>query len=420
MLKSLPVAVRLASIAVALISVIALPARAQLMEGVAAIVNDEVITTYDLEQRARLRLLAAEGPLTPEFQQRVYMEALRTLINERIQLQEAREWEVEVDDEQVAAGIANLARSNNMSAESIVLDLAQRGINVATLEQQLRAAIAFDILVDGRFRSRVRVSDDQIDHEMQRMAANADKPSYHYAEILIPPLSQQETQQAIQIIGQQLNRGVRFSDLARQISAAPSRVTGGEVGIVRAGQVRIAEIEEALAGMEPGTIRPVQTREGVYVILLIDKRQGVELERLRLSQIFLPYGANTGEDRFEQAADQLNRVRRRIRSCDDVEEARERIEGAISPSLGLVSPSELFTDARLAVSDLRPGDTSEPVNLPTGAAIFTLCERLDMAPEMMPSREDVENDLLNQQLALYEQRYLRDLVDAATIETRAQ
>ncbi len=396
------------------------PSRSQMMEGVAAIVNDDVITTYDVEQRMRLLLASSNVQPTQELMQRIQAEAIRSLIDERLQLQEAAEYEIAVTDEDVAQELDNLAARNNASAAAIEQDLARRGVDIDTLEQQLRAELAWQILVNGRFRPLVRVSDNQIDQALERMATNADKPSYRIAEILIEPRSQSEAQQALQFIAQQLNQGVPFQQLAQQISRAPSAVDGGEVGWVRAGELRNEEIERALEGMNPGDIRPVETREGIYFMLLLDRRRGVELERLELNQIFVPYGANAGDGAFEQASQQLTRGTRRVRNCEDIQEAAERIDGAIFQDLGLLPPSDLNAELRDKVINLNVGQITEPISLPSGAAIVMLCSRQDMATDAMPSREDIENRLLDQQLALYSRRYLRSLLDQATIETRTQ
>lgn len=395
-------------------------ARAQLVEGVAAVVNDEVITTYDVEQRMRLLLASTNVRPTEDLLAQVQTQAVRSLIDEQVQLQAAAGFEIVISDAEVAQQLERIARMNNVSADAIARDLASRGVDLLTLEQQMRAEIAWDYLVNGRYRSQVRVSDNQIDLALERMAVNADKPSYRIAEILIEPRNQNEAQQAVQFISQQLSQGAPFQALAQQISSAPSAVDGGEVGWVRSGELRHEEIERTLSRMRAGEVQAVETRDGIYFILLLDKRSGVELQRLDLHQVLIPFGTERGPEVIDKYTTQLTRGLRRVRDCDDIDRAAEKIDGAIAQDLGLLAPSEIPNAVRAEVTALQAGERTAPLTLATGVAVWTLCGRQDIAADAMPSREDIENTLVDQQMALYSRRYLRSLLDQATIETRNQ
>ncbi len=400
-------------------------AQAQAMEGVAAIVNDEVITTYDLRQRVRLILTSSGVEPTPELLQRAQSQALRGLIDERVQLQEAAEFDIAVSPDEVNAAIDRLARQNNVTADAIQRDLAQVGVDVRTLEDQLRAEIAWRSLMNGLYGSRVRVSDDQISQALERMAASASKDQYRMAEILVEPritpqgedVSMQDVQYVYQILQQ--SQGRAFAELARRVSAAPSAVNGGDVGWVSAGDLRHEALERELAGMRPGAIsQPVQTREGIYIVLLIEKREGADLERVRLRQLLLSTTQAGGRDAQEEAARQLNDATRRMRACDDVARVKRSLPRVIASDLGLVTPRDLSPSIRAAVEALEPGQTSEAILVPAGAIALSLCERVDMTPESLPSRAEVENQLIDRQISLLSRRYLRDLIDTATIENR--
>lgn len=405
---------------VTMVCLAALPGRAQMVEGVVTIVNDEVITSYDVEQRMLLLLASANVQPTEELMAQVQAQAIRSLIEERVQLQEAAEWEITVSDEEVFGQLQGLAQRNNVSVDAIARDLATRGVGLATLEQQLRAELAWRILVNGRYRQQVRVSDNQIQLALEQMAANADKPSYRIAEILIEPRNPTEAEQALRAIGGALSQGVPFQAIARQVSTAPSAVDGGEVGWVRAGEMRHSEIDAELEGMRSGEVRAVETRDGIYFILLLDRRSGVELKRLELHQVLMPFGADRGPETAAAYSQDLERIMRRARGCDDIDRAASRMDGAISQGLGLLAPSDIPAQFREEVVALEPGESTPPLQLATGVAVWTLCSRQDMAADAMPSRDEIENQLIDQQMALYSRRYLQSLLDSATIETRSQ
>ncbi len=398
------------------------PVRAQTVDGVAAVVNDEVITTYDVLQRVRLILTSSGVQATPELIQRVQAQALRGLIDERIQLQEAAEYEIQVTPEEVAQALERLARQNNMTADVIARDLAQVGVSVETLEDQLRAEIAWQALMSGLYGSRVRVSDDQISQALERIATNAEKNRYLISEILIEPqltAGGDQTRQVIQFVYEQLQQtqGQGFPQLARQFSAAASAVNGGDVGWVRSGELRHSEIERELGRMRPGAISPpIETRDGYFIILLRDAQRGSELERVHLRQVLLPAGPSGGDEAAME--EKLQSALRRVRDCDDMERVTRQLPEAIVSDLGMVKPSDLAANVRDAVAAMEPGETTEPMVMRAGAVALTLCERQSMAAEALPSRAEIENQLRDQQLSLLSRRYLRNLLETATIETR--
>jgi len=175
---------RLAVLIVAL--VMAAPvARAQIVEGIAAVVNDEPITTLDVRDRMRLILFSAGIEPTEEILAQVLDQAMRGLIEESIQLQTAAEFELVVEEEEIDNALSNLAQSSGESLEALQRDLDAAGVPVDTLRRQVRAEIAWQILTSGRFRPRIRVSDQQIEVAMERLVASAQQQQFRMLEILV-------------------------------------------------------------------------------------------------------------------------------------------------------------------------------------------------------------------------------------------
>jgi len=399
----------------------AAPAAGQQVEGVAAIVNDEVISTYDVRQRMRLILATSGVRPDEELLLRIQQQALNSLIDERLQLQEANEFEVEVEQVEIDQAMADLARQNNVSATEIRASLQQAGVDARTLEDQMRAEIAWQIIVSGRYRQRVKVSNDQISQVIERLAESASKPQYLISEILLEPpvgASEAEFVAGVDAVMRQLAEGAPFPAIARQASSAASAADGGDVGWVRSGEIR-EELERALVNSETGQIvGPIPTSEGVYIIALREKRRATDPERVALKQILLPVDATLGEAAFADAEESLNRASRRVRGCDEVDEISDREPGILIADLGSVAPSDLAPSFRDALASLSPGEISAPVRVPTGVVLLALCSRDRTGGANLPSRDQIESRLLDQQLSQISRRYLRDLRRDATIETR--
>jgi peptidyl-prolyl cis-trans isomerase SurA len=246
-----------------------------LSESVAAIVNDEIISTYDLAQRMRL-LIATSGVQPnqenlPQFQR----QALISLIDEHLQLHELKRVEKQqkmsiiATDDEVRDEIAGMARDNNMSADQFLSVLKQQGIGQETLYQQVRAQMSWQRWIQGRYGSRLRIGEDQIKATDARLAAVASKPQYEVSEVLIDinraggaDAAKQGAQQLIT----QLQQGAPFPAVARQFSAAPTAASGGDAGWISPGEMP-PEVDAALDQLRPGQLSaPPPTTQGFNII----------------------------------------------------------------------------------------------------------------------------------------------------------
>lgn len=388
-------------------------------ESVAAVVNDTPISTFDVRQR--LRLLLATTGVQPDEQtmQRLQQQALRSLIDEQLQLQEAtgEPYNIEIPESEVDGAIARLAQQNNVDAERIYSDLREAGIDPETLRTQIRAELAWQTLVNGRYSNRIRVSDNQVDLARERIMNSLSKPRYLIAEILLPVESAQEEaevrQQAESMI-QQLMNGADFQALARQYSAAASAEAGGDAGWVLSGELD-PEVERVLQSMEPGRVSPpIRVPGGFYLVALRDKRSASVTQQVTLKSVTLPSDAAGG---YQQAAEALAAAAQGKTGCDAAEEIAAEVDGAFATDLGSLSSTSLQTDIRNDVNALEVGGITAPRETPTGAQIYVLCDR-QQAVEGLPSRQEIENQLMNQQQSMLSRRYLRDVRRSSTVDIR--
>ena len=180
-----------------------LPAAAQqFVERIAAVVNDEVISTSDIQARLRLDLLASGLDPSPQNQQQLMPGVLRTLINERIQLQEAGRFNIEIGAEDLAQALGNIAGQNGMSAAAMRDLLGRNGIPIATLEDRLRSEIAWTRLTQRRFAPAIDIGDEEVEEVIDRYRSNQGLPEYLLAEIFLSVDTPQDERQVRQQAGQ--------------------------------------------------------------------------------------------------------------------------------------------------------------------------------------------------------------------------
>lgn len=391
-------------------------ATAQTVEGIAAVVNDEPITTYDVRNRMRLIISSAGIEPTEEMLERIQEQAMRGLVEESLQLQEARQYEIEVDDAEVNASLSDQAARNGTTLEQIESELAASGISIDTLRRQVRAEIAWQIMVSGRYRSRVRVSDYQIETALARQAEAAAKPQYQLAEILVEvSLSEGGEDAAVQRIQglyQMMGQGIAFPNIAEQFSDAPSASNGGFLGWVNESSL-VPQVAEVLAQMSEGSVtNPIRVPGGFQILALISKREGQVVEQLDLTQITIPTSRVNDDNRAA-----LSRAAQAFNGCEGGTGAFDEIEGAIVTPLGSLNANALIPQIREAISGVEPGQATTPIESPVGLQTFLLCDRTLTGPGM-PTFDQVENQLINAQLSMLARRWLRDLRRDATVEIR--
>lgn len=381
--------------------------------GVAAIVNDDVISTYDVNQRAQLLLVGSGIEPSRETLDRARGQALRDLVDEHLQMQETKEKKVKVDPADVDRALADIARQNGTNVDALRSSLASAGISIQTLRSQIETDIAWKRLIGGRFGSRVRISKVQVDEALARITANAAKPQALVSEILIAAESDPDMEQAEQIgarLLQEIRNGAPFPAVARQFSAASSSAAGGDLGWLAQGELR-PELQAIVDQLEPGQVsRPIRGPGGVYILAVRDKRAGVDratVTRVALRQVKAP--------KEQRAA--LQRGLRRISGCDGLEPAMSGVNGASVVDLGEATEAELSDEVRGRVQTVQAGSASEIYETPDGLAALVVCAR-GSSGDGVPTRDEIENRLYDQELALLAQRYLRNLRRDSTIITR--
>ncbi|WP_377355215.1 peptidylprolyl isomerase [Phenylobacterium terrae] len=396
-------------------------------ESVAAVVNDDIVSTFDLAQRMRL-LIATSGVQPteqnlPQFQR----EALISLVDERLQFQELRKVEREqkidiiASDEEVDEELAQLARGNNMTPEQFKAMLSAQGVE-RSLREQLRAQISWMRWIRGRYGSRLRIGEDQIKAVQANIAASANKPSYQISEVFIDAARVGGMENAVNGANQlvtQMQQGAPFAAVARQFSAAPTAAAGGDAGWVAAGEMA-PELQTALDQMRPGQLsRPIQVKDGVYIIYLRDKRSGAAATLVRLKQAAVALPAEASQAQVAEATAKLEQVRAKAPTCDSLETVAATVPGVIAGDLGEAEPKDLSPAFRTAVETLADGQFSGPLRTQAGLHVVAVCgRRAGGAAAEQVSREQIENRLYGQQLTMISRRYMRDLRSSATIETR--
>lgn len=406
-------------------------------QGIAAVVNDEVVSVYDLEQRVALIVSSTGVDGTGEAGKRLREQVLRTLIDEKLQIQEAKKLEVIADPKEVEETLNGIAEQNNMNAEQLRETLEKGGISIDSLLMQIQAEIAWSDLVRKKFMARIAPGDEQVDEVLARMQANAGRPEYLLAEIFLSvesPDDDEEVRRGALRLVEQLQQGAPFNAVARQFSQAASAATGGDLGWVAEGQLS-TELDKALATITPGQIsQPLRAGGGYYILLLRDKRSasagglsGVEVDVRQIMFPFLDEQQNgkrisvpnpTPDNPVAAAA--IARAQTGLPAnvtCENFTEIVKEIGNGVLGDGGKMMLADVPHLFRETAGNIEIGVMSPPVLSPQGAHRIMVCRREEFESKL-PPRDVVEARLNQEALALRARRYLRDLRRDAVVEFR--
>ena len=402
------------------------PGEAQAGESVAAVINDEIVSTYDLRQRMLLLILESRVRPTQAQLPGIQRAALNTLIDERLQAQEIRRIEKErtvtilPNDEAVNTQFAELAERSNVTPEQLEGVLRSAGVDPLTLREQLRIRAGWERWVRGRYGSRMRVGDDQVQAMLKRVSEQASRPQYLVSEIFLEAArvgGQEEALSGARQLIAQIQQGAPFGAVARQFSAAPSAAADGDSGWLVADELPAA-LRPTIEQMRPGQIsEPIPVADGVYVVQLRQRTNGAATTLVNLKQAALRLAPEAPEAEVAAARARLQALRGQLNGCQDLEQRAGGATGVIAGDLGEVEVSELLPEFRTAAETLPAGQVSEPIRTSAGLHLVAVCGKR-AGGAATPTAEQVENRLFGQQLDLVSKRYMRDLRNSATIETR--
>ncbi|MAE50688.1 MAG: rotamase [Micavibrio sp.] len=249
-------------------------------ESIAVVVNEDAITMSDVKDRVTLIIRSSGMPDNENMRNQIRPSVIDALIEEQIKLQEAERLEVEVTQEQIEAGFAQLAQQNNAEADQFREMLTRAGININTMYRQIKSQIAWGGVIQASIRPKIVVTDADVEDALSRLRDNIGKTEYHVAEIFLAIDNPKEAND-IRALANKLSRDMQdgkvpFFRVAQQFSKSAGAAKGGDLGWIQQGQLD-QDLENAITGLDVnGISAPVKGMSGYHIFLLRDKREIIE------------------------------------------------------------------------------------------------------------------------------------------------
>jgi peptidyl-prolyl cis-trans isomerase SurA len=388
-----------------------------------AVVNGEIITGTDVEQRLALILAANEKKPSAEELQRLKLQVLRNLIDETLQIQESTANKIEIANAEVEQTYTRVAQQSfKQSVPSLNAYLVKIGSSPASLKRQILGELAWQRLLRRNVQPFINVSDEEVKEVLERMKAAKGTEEYRLAEIFLSatPESQAAVAENAKRIVAQLREGASFVAYARQYSEASTAAVGGDLGWVRPAQLP-AELAAASREIGPGQlVGPVEVRGGFSILYMIDKRQVLTADPrdalLSLKQVSIEFPPTISEADANKRAAEFAAAMKGAAGCGAVDDVAKQI-GAQVVANDQVKARDLPGPLMQTILDLQIGESSPPFGtIKEGVRVLMLCGRDDPKANDGPSFDELQTQLEDERVNKRAQMYLRDLRRDAIID----
>ena len=390
-----------------------------------AIVNDTVITGTDVDERVGLILAANPGaPVSPADRDRLKLQVLRQLIDETLQIQEAKAAEITITKPELDQSFVQVSRRFQQQPATFGAFLRASGSSERSLRRQIEGELAWQRYLRRRIEPLTNIGEQEVKAILTRLEESRGTEEFSLREIYLEANDATQAQvagQARQIIVD-LQKGQQpFSYFAQTYSKATTAGVGGDLGWVRAATLP-AELAQVAQGMQVGQIAgPVPIPGGFSILYLADKRQVLTADprdaRLNLKQMTLRGPANATREQTAARLAAFGKALQGIQGCGSV----ERVAAALGAE-GVDNDSVTIRDLPPQLADillqLQVGQSTPPFGTPEQLRGLVLCGRDDPRAGQLPSSEQVENQLQQQRVNLRAQQKLRDLRRDAVVEYR--
>lgn len=391
---------------------------------IAALVNDEVISRAEYDGRLSMMFFESGLPRNEHNEKILKTEALRALVDEKLQAQEALEKKIKVSDEDVTRGLEAIAGQNNMDIDGLTSLLKRGNVPINTMKNQVKANILWQQYLYQRASGDVVVSPEEVEERVSYLKENAGKPQYLTAviDLLIDkPEKEKDVKELADQLYAQIKKGTPFSMVARQFSQSAAAPNGGDMGWVMEGQL-MPEIDAVLTKLSPGEIsHPIRSPFGYHIALVRSKRKMLEADNrdamAHLKQLHIVFDGTEDEARKAELRQEAEKITNEVRGCPAFEAVSKKYESGMSGDIGRVKLGEMPDQMYMLLSAIDVGKPTHFLENETGLLILMLCHR-DEAQIEMPSEELIQQKLYMEKIDVLQRRLMRDLRNNAYIEIR--
>jgi peptidyl-prolyl cis-trans isomerase SurA len=386
-----------------------------------ALVNGDVITQTDVQQRLALLAIANGGQIPADQVDALSQQVLRNLIDETLQIQAAKTEKIDVKPSDIDKTVQRVAQNVKKTPEQLAAYLEANGSGIKTLRRQIEGEIAWQRLQHAKIE--VTVGDDEVKAVLDKLNASKGTEEFHVGEIFMgaSPANEAQVLDTMNKILVQLRNGASFTGYARQYSESSAKAVGGDLGWLRPEQLP-GPLADALRQMPAGAIsNPIPNSGGYSIIAVQDTRKVLTADPrdaiLSLKQVSINFPKGTSREAAEPIVSRFSEAAQHIGGCGGAEKIAADFHGEVVTS-DQVKMRDLPPALQRLMLPMQVGQATQPFgSLDEGVRVLVMCGR-DEASQSAPTYDDIYQQLNDERVTSRSNRYLRDLRRDAVIEFR--
>ncbi len=396
---------------------------------IVAVVNGEVITNIDVDNRTRLFALSTGLPMSPDVLDRLKSQITRQLIDERLRMQEVQKRKIVVPDKEIAQAIRDIEQHNGLPPGALRQKLAADGVSQRTLIDQIRTQLGWSQVLRQQLGDQAQVTDAQVAEQQKLEAQLVGKPEYRVGEIFIPvedPANRADAERFAETVIAELRKGAAFPVVAAQFSQTQSALQGGELGWVQPNELD-PEVAQLVQQMPIGAIsNPVPVPGGFSIVTLQGKREvGHDMATiLNMRETFLPFSTTLNPqeptDQQKQTLEKARAISASVHSCQQMEQVAKANNSPRPADPGDIRLDTINPPAfRQLLATLPFDHASQPLVAADGIAVVIVCSRDEKNLATMTDPE-MRSRILSERVELASRQLQRDLRRQAVIDVHSK
>lgn len=401
------------------------------IDRIIAVVNDEVITERELAARVdfALRQLAQQGTQPPP-RQILERQLLERVINDRVQMQHARDTGTRVDDAELDRAMVRIAEQNKMTVAELRVTLVKDNVPFDKFREDIRSEITLSRLREREVAQKIVVTESEIDNFIQSQLTQPARDEFNVSHILVavpekasPEQLQARRERAEQALTQ-IKGGADFRQVAAAFSDGPEALQGGLIGWRETSRLPSLFLD-ALRPLQAGQLSELLRSPNGFHILRLNERRGgaapIVVQQTRARHILVKTNELVSET---EARNRVLALKDRLdNKVDFAELARARSEDTSASrggDLNWLSPGDTVPEFEQAMDALKPGEISGPVRSPFGWHLIQVMERRNQDMTQEGQRMNARQTLRERKTDEAYQEWVRQLRDRAYVEQRLE
>ena len=370
---------------------------------IVATVNDQPISSFDAEARAKLISIQNASPITTAKKKEYVKAALDALINDEIKIKEAEKKGFSVSEKEIQEAIFHLEAQNGMKKGSMESMLKKNQIPLRILKNQIKADLMWLQVIQQNKKSLLPPSEKEITALKNNIRNELKSEGFYVAEMLIKDKKQAEE------CYQKLHQGTPFPELAKKYSSAPSASKGGEIGWIDNKHYQ-KEITDALRVMSSGELStPLKTKDGYLILLVLDRKYPIHTDTVPIWEVSQMALTANHTAAFGDKINSLN-------SCPSFKEFAK--ENAIKESVksGMISPEQLPRELKEILAEAPIKKVIGPIQTPDSDLFFMKCKITNK--KVIPSDDELRMRLETEKMEQLSERLLKNAKRFSVVEMK--